>query len=269
MKLFYKKVGKGKTIVIAHGLYGSSDNWMSIANALSNQYELILVDMRNHGNSPHHPEHTYPALANDLLELFHDLHLESPILLGHSMGGKAAMQLAIDHPNTISKLVIVDIAPTSYIQEGSIAPQAVEHNKIIAAMQALPISELRSRSEAEEILGKTIHPLAVVRFLLKNLNRDENDNFFWKLNLGVLSQNIDNLMGDLSFATKNEHPAAMPTLFIKGELSPYIDLVQDTEIIHKLFLNANIVTIPNAGHWVHSEQPKLFLKRLSDFLTFS
>jgi len=264
MKLYHRRLGQGKPIVIAHGLYGSSDNWMSIATALSNQFEVILVDLRNHGQSPHSPAHSYPDLAADLLELIEDLGIAAPILIGHSMGGKAAMQLTLDHPAKIAKLVVVDIAPTSYITTNS--PQLQEHRKIISALQELPLKSIDTRVEAEQLLSKSIKPLAVVRFLLKNLARDEQDNFYWRLNLDALGHNLTNLMGGISLSTEKDNTVDTPTLFIKGEHSPYINVERDKEIISSLFRHHKIVTIPNAGHWVHAEQSALFLEKLKKFL---
>ncbi len=266
MKLFHRRLGQGQTVIIAHGLYGSSDNWMTIANALSTQFEVILVDMRNHGQSPHSPEHSYPDLASDLLELINEFHLVNPAIIGHSMGGKAAMQLALDHPDKIAKLVVVDIAPTSYITGENYAPQAQEHVKIISALQSLPLQQITSRIEAEQLLSKSVQPMAVVRFLLKNMERNDLGGFYWKLNLAALDHNLGNLMGGVHPTGHHTAPADMPTLFIKGELSPYINIERDKEVIASLFPQSHITTIPKAGHWVHAEQTSKFLEKLNDFL---
>ncbi len=265
MKLFYRELGAGRPIVIAHGLYGSSDNWLSIAKLLAEKYKVILVDLRNHGQSPHSPSHSYSDLADDLFELFNKLKLSNASLMGHSMGGKAAMQFAINHPDKLRSLVIVDISPRSYTDANGYAPQAKEHFSILTALRELPLSELRSRGEAEEILSSKIPSLQIRQFLLKNLDRDENNKFVWKLNLNALWKKLPSLMGGIK--TEDYIPAQnFPVLFIKGEQSPYIDVIEDKPIIKELFPSAEIISIPGADHWVHAEQQKLFFEVIEKFL---
>jgi len=266
MKLFYRVIGKGRPIVIAHGLYGSSDNWMSVAKELSENYEVILVDLRNHGQSPHSPSHSYSDLADDLFELFNKLGLSQASLIGHSMGGKAAMQFALNHPDKLKSLIVVDISPKSYADANGYAPQAKEHFGILSALRELPLSELTSRAEAEALLANKIPSIQIRQFLLKNLDRDENNKFSWKLNLNALWQKLPALMGGIKTPENYIPIQGFPVLFIKGELSPYIDLETDKPTINELFPAAQIISIPEAGHWVHAEQPRLFIQAIEGFL---
>ena len=266
MKLFYRVLGAGRPIVIAHGLYGSSDNWISIAKLLAQKFEVILVDLRNHGQSPHSPSHSYSDLADDLFELFNKLKLSHACLIGHSMGGKAAMQFAINHPNKLKSLIVVDIAPKSYADTNGYAPQAKEHLTILSALRELPLRELTSRSEAEELLSNKIPSLQTRQFLLKNLDRDENNIFYWKLNIDALWQKLPSLMGGIKITEGYTPSQEFPVLFIKGEQSQYIDVAEDKQMIDQLFPSAKIITIPGAGHWIHAEQPKLFIEAVEEFL---
>ena len=266
MKLFHRVIGEGKPIVIAHGLYGSSDNWISIAKQLSTKYKVILVDLRNHGQSPHSSSHSYSDLADDLFELFNKLNLSQATLLGHSMGGKAAMQFAINYPNKLKSLIVVDISPRPYADANGYAPHAKEHLAILSALRELPLKELTSRAEADTMLANKIPSLQLRQFLLKNLDRNESNQFIWKLNLNALWQKLPSLMGGVKTKEGYIPSKALNVLFIKGALSPYINLEADKPLINKLFPSAQIISIPNAGHWVHAEEPKLFIETIENFL---
>ena len=266
MKLFYRVIGEGKPIVIAHGLYGSSDNWNTIAKQLSAKYKVILVDLRNHGQSPHSSSHSYSDLADDLFELFNKLNLSQATLLGHSMGGKAAMQFAINHPSKLKSLIVVDISPRPYADANGYAPHAKEHLAILSALRELPLGELTSRADADAKLTTKIPSLQLRQFLLKNLDRNENDQFVWKLNLNALWQKLPSLMGGVKTKDGYIPSKELNVLFIKGALSPYIDLEADRPLINMLFPSAKIISIQDAGHWVHAEQPNLFLEAIENFL---
>jgi len=177
MKLFYRVQGKGQSIIIIHGIFGSSDNWLSITKKLSVNYQLYLIDLRNHGNSPQSDIFTYESMSDDLLELINDHSIKDPIIIGHSMGGKVAMHFSLHHPGKLKKLVVVDIAPKSY---------PVHHEKILEGLNAIPLSELKSRQEAESILANYVDEPDVRQFLLKNLSRNEQLQFQWKINLLLL-----------------------------------------------------------------------------------
>ena len=254
-KLYFRKMGSGRALVILHGLFGSSDNWLSIGKALSEEYEVFLVDQRNHGQSFHSNDHNYEVLAQDLLTFLEDQKLVStetkPILIGHSMGGKTAMTFALGHPDMLEKLVVVDISPRGY---------NVHHDSILDGLKSINLSDITTRKEADEALAKSVPELGVRQFLLKNLARS-GKGFEWKLNLSALEKNLERIVEEV----KGE-PAGIPTLFMKGENSNYI---RDTDkpLMSKLFPNSTVVTIHDAGHWVHAEQPEAFLETLKSFLS--
>ncbi len=260
MKLFYREVGTATdpAIVILHGIFGSSDNWLTISKTIADQgYHVILVDQRNHGRSPRSAQFDYPAMAADLHELLTDLKLNHPVLIGHSMGGKTVMQYAVTFrndgpPDTFSKLVIVDIAPKAY---------PVHHAEIIRGLKAIDLVGLKSRTEADAALAQFEPSVAVRQFLLKNLYRNEQNQFDWRLNLPVIEKELEGIGNELLAS----QPITEPTLFIRGALSTYI---RDTDYarIRQIFPNVTIETIEGAGHWVQAEQPAEFVRVLMAFL---
>lgn len=267
LKLFCREIGTGVPLVILHGLYGMSDNWLSIARELANHFRVILPDMRNHGRSPHDQEHTYQAMREDVALLFEDLKLKNPILIGHSMGGKTAMFFAARYPERISRLIIVDIAPCDLrkTQRGKI--HELQHRALIDALMKLDLNRLQSRQEADRILSSTITSLPVRQFLLKNLHRRSDGTFEWLLNLKTLSENLSSILEGLHPGKDpmEKYPVELPVLFIKGELSHYIEQ-EDEEDIRNLFPNSFFSIIQKAGHWVHAEQPELFLQVVYNFI---
>lgn len=268
MELFSRETGTGvSTCVILHGLYGSSDNWMSIAAGLSEKFHVLLPDQRNHGRSPHAPEHTYAALASDLLQLLQQKGLEKVMLIGHSMGGKTAMQFTLDHPEMVDQLVVIDIAPKSYGAFANYAELTNKHDLIIEAMAATDPSQMANRSEIDAELKKRLPNKAMRQFLMKNIRRTSHGDYHWQLNLEALQNNLSEIMDGFSQyrQTDNIIRSEVPTLFIKGEKSPYI-MAEDSLVISRLFPKSQIVTIPEAGHWLHAEQPELLLKTLFYFL---
>ena len=253
MKLHFRELGSGSPIIILHGLFGLNDNWQTLAKYLSQHYKIYLVDLRNHGRSPHSPDFNYSLMAQDLFELMQDEHIHKPVIMGHSMGGKVAMHFALAHSELITKLVVVDIAPKSY---------PVHHQDIINALKSLDLTAVKSRSEIDEALAQHIPEEDVRLFLTKNLYRQEDNSFAWRMNLSAIENHIEEVgketIADVTF-TK-------PTLFIKGAHSGYIKSEKDTELILKLFPAAQIKTIENAGHWVHAQAPQEFYNILVDFL---
>jgi len=263
MELYFKKLGEGHPFVILHGLYGSGDNWITVANAMSKKFEVILVDQRNHGRSPHSDVHTYEAMTTDLLELFEKLNIEKTIILGHSMGGKVAMNFALDYPEKVSKLIVVDIAPSSYKRDNQFSEQAFFHQKMMKVMLSIDATKLNSREDAGAIFDKSFNDESLKNFILKNLKRLPDNTFVWRLNIKSLEQNLENIMGGVG--TGKLPVSGFPVLFIKGENSNYIP---SEEIINikKIFPAAGLASIPHAGHWVHAEQTSLFIKTLDYFL---
>jgi esterase len=267
MKLYFRKFGNGKPLIILHGLYGSSDNWFTFGKTLSKFYEVYLIDLRNHGRSPHSDEHNYKLMIQDLAEFFEMHQLEKAVVMGHSMGGKTAMLFALRYPSKVSKLVVVDASPKSYENDLYIADQIRLHKTIVTALSNFDISAVHSREDADEALAKEIPNIRIRLFLLKNLKRDPKGHYYWTLNIKVISRNLENILNDFDpdLWKDVETPHDFSALFIKGQLSDYL-LESDKSKILELFPNAVLETIPNAGHWVHAEQPKLFLSVLLKFL---
>lgn len=251
MKLFFREYGQGQPLIILHGLLGSSDNWMPQAKMLGEHYHVFVVDQRNHGQSPHSDEFDYALLASDIGEFIAEHNLANPILLGHSMGGKAAMNFALANPGQLDRLIVADIAPKAY---------DVRHDHILEGLKAIPIDAIQSRNEADEALATHIDHPAVRQFLLKNLTRKPEGGFEWKVNLSVLDKSLEVISGGLLHTGTFEKK----TLFIRGTRSDYI-LDEDRETIRKFFPNSTLVSM-ETGHWVHSENPEAFVETVLTFL---
>jgi esterase len=250
MKLNYKKLGAGQPLLILHGLFGMLDNWMTLGKRYAEHFEVYLIDQRNHGKSKHCDEFSYAEMADDLMEFIDDHHLRGSLMLGHSMGGKTLIEFANDHAYFIDKMVIADIGPKVYI---------TRHKEIIEAMDQLDLRNLKSRKDAEEALKKSIPNLAIRQFLLKNLYWENKEKLAWKFNLNAIKQNFDEVLTDMSHYQIN-----VPTLFLKGGNSDYI-LPEDEGLILERFPNSQIISIPNAGHWLHAEQPNEFFRISMEF----
>jgi pimeloyl-ACP methyl ester carboxylesterase len=265
MELFYRELGGGEPIIILHGLYGSSDNWISVGRQLSDRFRVILVDQRNHGRSPHSQSHTYHHLAQDLLELTNRLELSNATLVGHSMGGKTAMQFAALYPNLVKALVVVDILPTSYRSLDSVGfNQEKVHRSILSTLSLLRPEMMKTREEIDNSLANGVSDRMVRQFLMKSIKRDEKGVFSWILNVEGLIQNLDSLMDRISL-NDELNKIAVPTLFIKGETSGYINK-EGEEHLNELFSNFKVEIVENAGHWLHAENPVGFMKVLNNFL---
>jgi esterase len=267
MKLFFQKLGQGPPLIILHGLYGSSDNWITYARWLSEHFTIYLVDQRNHGRSPHSRGNSYELMAEDLRELITDENLDNVILLGHSMGGKTAMLFTALYPEKVKSLVVVDIGPGSYISVDNYSPQALVHLNIANTMLSADLTKYNSRVDIERELTKTIKETTVRQFIMKNVSRSADNSFSWKLNVEEIAQALPAIMGAIPLdkvpeGKKNDH---LPVLFIKGEQSNYINSEQ-LLLIKKYFPSAQLEIIPGAGHWVHAEQPELFMHALNSFL---
>jgi esterase len=253
MQLFFKEYGNGKPLIILHGLFGSGDNWTTLGKKLADYgFSVFLMDMRNHGRSPWGDHHSYSLMASDIEEFISSHNLKQPILLGHSMGGKAAMQVAIDNSNLLSALIIIDIAPRYY---------EPHHQDIIKALTAVDFNIVKTRSGAEKIISQYIADAGTVQFLLKNLYWKDDNTLAWRFNLDVLAREIE-FTGTEIIA---DDPVNVPALFIKGELSKYISADDDASI-YKIFPKAEIEEIKNAGHWVHADQPDALLETVVRFI---
>lgn len=239
------------SVVILHGIFGTSDNWQTFGKALAKHHQVILIDQRNHGQSPHSAEFNYPAMADDLKTFLEEQQLPRSVVLGHSMGGKTAMFFAVQYPELLSKLIVVDIAPRAY---------PVHHQTILDAFAAVEIDQIQSRKEAEEQMKPLVPEKGIRQFLLKNLQRTD-DGFSWKLNLPVIRDNIE----AVGVAVTDDNPVEVPALFVRGANSDYIK-PKDETLINRIFPNAQIATVEGAGHWVHAEQPDTLLKIVTNFL---
>ena len=250
--LNHKDYGSGPPIIILHGLFGMLDNWQTIARSLSEQYSVYLLDLRNHGKSPHTSEMSYPLMATDVQQFMETNWIYEAIVIGHSMGGKVAMQLAFDYPDFVKKLIVIDIAPKTY--KGG-------HENVFAALATIDLANVTNREQVEQSLTQNLpNDTGTVQFLLKNLTRTPEGTFDWKMNLPILRNNYPQLM-----ATVTGEPFNKDTLFIKGGDSHYIQK-EDEEHIKSLFPKAQFVTIEEAGHWVHADKPKELINKVFKFI---
>lgn len=250
MDLHYKISGQGEPLVILHGLFGTSDNWASMARILARHHTVILTDLRNHGRSPHHPEMSYPQMVEDVVRVLEKEWIHRTHILGHSMGGKVAMHMALEHPDLVEKLLVADIG---------IKPYPGGHEHIFEALEQLPVTELRDRNEAESLLRESLHDEAVVRFLLKNLAR-EGEGFRWKMNLEAIRQHYPRILAGIPVTKSFDKPVR----FVRGGRSGYIGQ-DDWPSIREVFPAADLVTLPDAGHWVHAEDPEGFVRAALPF----
>lgn len=251
--LNHKIIGTGQPLIILHGLFGSLDNWVSLGKRFGEQFQVVLVDQRNHGKSFHDSRFSYDTMANDLDELIEHLKLENPILLGHSMGGKTVMQYCAFNPEKVEKLIVADIGPKQY---------PVHHDQIIKGLKKVPLSQVEKREAADGFLSDYIPEIGIRSFLLKNLKRGSNGGFEWKMNLNVIAANIE----EVGVALDYYLPIEMPTLFLRGGNSNYI-LDSDIEDIEDIFPNSEVQTVDNAGHWLHAEQPDGFYEKVIRFIS--
>ena len=251
MKLFYRELGQGQPMIIMHGIFGSSDNWLTQARLFSSKYHVFTLDLRNHGQSQHSDEFDYMVMANDLQEFIESKKLENAIVIGHSMGGKVAMNFALAHPEKLQKLIVVDIAPRPY---------NLEHYVILDGLKAIPITTLKSRTEADEVLSQFVPEADVRQFLLKNLQRKPEGGFTWKLNLPVIGSKLKNIGLDLQVDGRFEKP----TLFVRGGRSNYVR-DEDMPRIREIFPKAELETL-DTGHWVQAEKPQEFVDVVSRWL---
>ena len=253
MLLHSNILGEGKPFVILHGFLGMGDNWKSLGKRFSEQgYQVHLVDQRNHGRSFHSESFNYNFLAEDL-KIYCDFHkLEDFILLGHSMGGKTAMNYAVNYPDNLSKLIIADIGPKQY---------PLHHQDILKALSVLDFSIIKTRKTANNVISEYIKNNGVRLFLAKNLYWKHPDELALRINLPVLIENIEEVGKLLSenLIYRKE------TLFLRGANSNYIEKA-DEFLIKKQFPNSDIQTIKNAGHWLHAENPKGFLEAVINFV---
>jgi len=252
MQLHFRSYGAGAPLVILHGLFGSLDNWHTVSQRLGGHFHVLAVDQRNHGRSPHCPEMDYRLMADDVAEFLDQQQLAEAFVLGHSMGGKTAMQLALAHPRRVARLVVADMAPRAY---------PPRHEKILAGMLALDLAAAASRHQLAEALAPWVPELATRQFLLKNVAADAEGRFHWRCGLDEIHRNY----GRLAEALAASPPYPGPTLFLRGERSDFLR-EEDEPGIRQLFPHAELGTIPRAGHLLHADNPEAFLRAVSGFL---
>ena len=253
MKLFYRHFGEGPPLIILHGLYGSSDNWVSIAKNLADSFTVYLPDQRNHGQSPHSEIHDYNSMRDDLFELVTSLHIRKFFLAGHSMGGKTAMAFAVKWPEMINALVIADISP--FTNENNKQTIHKQHLAILKTILSIDPATIKSRGEAENLLTDKIISEKVRGFILKHLQRISGDKFAWKLNASALYNNLDKIMEAIDLQSGSSQPiTGFPVIFLKGSNSNYITAT-DVAQIRKVFPAAEFIVINGAGHWIHADKP--------------
>ena len=266
MELFFRKYGQGPTLIIVHGLYGASDNWVKIGKMLSNHFEVYIIDQRNHGRSPHHAVHNYEEMRNDLYD-FMDVHnIKKALLLGHSMGGKTVMFFAHKYPERVNGLIVVDIAPKSYAMVNASFKKTVDHDTILSALLSVDFDLVKTRNDVDNFLSPTISSSRIRQFLMKNLHRNKDKTLKWSLNLNALRSNLEEILDGMNEKEfeKGNSITGFPVLFIRGANSNYI-LDSDIGLINKIFPYAEIVSIKDSGHWLHAEQPDLLFHSVEDF----
>jgi esterase len=253
MELYSKIEGEGKPLLILHGFLGMSDNWKTLGVHFSQQgFQVHMLDLRNHGRSPHSNEFTYAAMVSDLNEYCETHQLNEISVLGHSMGGKVAMFFAAQYPQKVKKLIVADIG-VKYYQP--------HHADILAALNAVDFSSKPTRVDVETIMSEFITDFGTRQFLMKSLYWKEPEQLGFRFNLPVFNEQIDSVGEALPEGALFENPV----LFIKGGNSKYI-LEEDISDIVVHFPNANFETIPNVGHWLHTENPKMFYELVMEFL---
>ena len=252
--LNYQQLGQGKHVVLIHGLFGSLENLNMVAKSLSQYYCVTSIDVRNHGNSFHQIGMDYQDLAQDVITLLDYLSIESCHILGHSMGGKIAMQIALSNSSRVKKLIVADIAPVEY---------PAHHLRIIKGLQSIKLDQIKKRKDADEQLANYVENIGVRQFLLRNLYVNKQDQFEFKCNLFNIEQGYQQIMKSGEYQ-KNQKFSG-DTLFIKGGNSDYI-LPEHQTIIGTLFPKAKAKIIQGAGHWLHAEKTVAFNKIVIDFL---
>lgn len=241
------------TLVLMHGLFGASVNWASIARRLADRYYLLVPDLRNHGQSPHHADHSYPLMVDDVLRLMDDEGIEQAGLIGHSMGGKVAMHLALNHPQRVTGLAVVDMSPVHYSHD---------FESVLAGFRAVDLASVGKRADADAQMAARIDQPGVRAFLLQNLVKQDTG-WAWRMNLDALAaaQSTITSFPEQAAGAAFEGPAS----FIYGVLSDYVTPAYEP-VIRQFFPNAVMCPVEGAGHWVYAEQPQGFATCLEAFL---
>jgi len=255
MNLHFKKYGSGPPLIILHGIFGISDNWVTFGKRIAELgFEVYILDQRNHGRSPHHYAFTYYALVDDLVEFIEQQGLETPVIMGHSMGGKVAMRYTLENPEDVRALVVVDTSMRTYVSHD-------HHRGLIDAMKSVDFTKVKSRKDVQKHMKEYIKSKRIVQFLMKNLFWKEKDVLDWRINLEAIDLNLDAMYDGVFYSTVFNGP----TLFVRGGQSGYI-IEEDIPAIKKSFNNMDMVTIEEGTHWVHADAPDDFYEHVSRFL---
>jgi len=254
MKLFCRQSGNGRPVIILHGLFGLSDNWVTFGRLLSRDYSVYIPDLRNHGQSPHSKVFDFPSLEEDLVELVEEHELENVYLIGHSLGGKTAMYFTLHHPGLVRKLVVVDISFRR-------STPGNEHQLLLQAMLAVDFTMAKSRADVDKQLQLQIHSQKLRQFLLKDIYWRDRHSLDWRPDLQAINENLPLIFEDVDVTGIFTGPA----LFVRGGLSDYI-LDSDLEELTVKFPAAEVKTIANASHWVHADAPGEFFGLVKNFL---
>ncbi len=254
MELSYQDLGEGRPVVILHGLFGAAKNWNSIAKQMARKYRILSVDLRNHGSSPWTETMSYIEMADDIAEFLDQRGLEKATLVGHSMGGKVAMTLALKYPARVENLVVADIAPVKYPR--------MTFKSYVEKLQYVDLSSVKRRNEVDPLIADVVESPAVRAFLLGNLENTEQG-LRWMVNLETLGREMETIGGVPAIRMDAKYGG--PTLFINGGNSDYV-LPSHHQLIKHLFPKVQFHTIQGAGHWVHAEKPHEFMAALNGFL---
>ena len=252
MRLNYKEFGQGKPLIILHGLLGSLDNWQSLARRFGEEFHVFTVDQRNHGQSPQSDDMDYHLLSDDLHQFILEHHIERPVILGHSMGGKTAMAYAFMHPEEVEGLIVVDISPKHY---------DVHHGPILDALASVDFQTMKDRKTIQDHLMSKIGNMGIVLFLSKNIYWKTSDELAFRFNLSALRKHI----ATISSWPFDKEIYKRRTLFVRGGSSNYI--AEDEPSITRQFPNAGLVTVEGAGHWVHAEKPEELYQIVRNFMS--
>jgi len=253
MILHSKRYGdKGPHIVIIHGLFGMSDNWNTLGKRFAKYFRVHLIDLRNHGKSPHSDDFNYNVMSDDILEYLLCHQIDEVILLGHSLGGKVSMKFAFSFPIKVAKLIVADISPRKYSTDF--------HENLLEVLSSISLKDFKKREEIDRLLSEKYDNKGLRLFLLKNLYRNERKELAWRFNLKVLLKKVRNIQDD-DFI---DGICDVPSFFMRGGNSDYIT-ASDELIINKHFSKYSITTIDGAGHWLHAEQPERFYNEVIRF----
>jgi esterase len=262
LKLFSREYGEGKPLLIAHGLFGMSDNWIEIAKALADTYKVYLLDLRNHGQSPHDPVHTYDAMAEDILEFLDDRQIPKASFIGHSMGGKVVMNFAARYPGYVDQLIVVDISPGAYNELDRTLNQQENHQQVIDLMVEINKNRYVKRSELHSFLNSRLEDEFTKQVIQKNIQKGKNNSYEIRMNIDAIIHHFKETRKEINLT---EDMKFLDILFIFGSESPYYRKQDELHIMEKLPY-AQIKIVKDAGHIVHMDKKTQFIEFTKTFL---